>query len=180
MLPAHFLLQPTLQNKVVKILPLREEDFEMLYSIASDPLIWVQHPNKNRYQREAFLNFFIGAMKSGGAFMVLDAVTGVPIGSSRFCDAGNDTINCIAIGYTFLARSHWGGKYNPALKKLMIDYAFQFVEKIIFHIGAENARSQKAIERVGAKKVGEMEMEYYGEPCKLNYVYQIDKEGLYN
>ena len=175
MLPPNFPLQPTLQNEAVKIRPLIEEDFETLYSIASDPLIWEQHPNKNRYQKEAFQNFFKGAIESGGAFFVLDAVTEEPIGSTRFCDAGKEDTNCIAVGYTFLARSHWGGRYNPALKKLMIDYALQFVDHIVFHIGAVNIRSQKALERVGAIKVAEIEMEYYGEPSKLNFVYQIDK-----
>ncbi len=175
MLPPNFPLQPNLQNEAVKIRPITEADFETLYSIASDPLIWEQHPNKNRYQKEAFQNFFKGAVESGGAFVVLDAATNELIGCTRFCNAGKDDANCIAIGYTFLARNHWGGMYNPALKKLMIDYALQFVDHIIFHIGAVNIRSQKAIERVGAKKVAEIEMEYYGEPSKLNFVYQIDK-----
>lgn len=172
-----FDLQPTIENEWVAIRPLLQQDFETLYSIASDPLIWEQHPNKNRYQKEAFKNFFKGAIESGGAFMVTDIKTGEPIGSSRFCNAENGDGDAIAIGYTFLARSHWGGRYNQALKKLMIDHAFKYVNSIIFHIGALNIRSQKAIEKTGANKVGEIEMEYYGEPLKLNFVYQINKEN---
>ncbi|MEO7310806.1 MAG: GNAT family N-acetyltransferase [Chitinophagaceae bacterium] len=175
MITPDFQLQPTLQNEFVKIRPLAAEDFDTLYLVASDPLIWEQHPNKNRYQLEAFQNFFKGAMESGGAFLVFDTQTNETIGSSRFCDAEEDDPSCVAIGYTFLARDHWGSTYNQALKKLMIDHAFRFVDRVVFHIGAENRRSQNAIEKVGAKKVAEIEMEYYGEPSKLNFTYQIDK-----
>lgn len=169
-----FNIQPTLENEFVKIEPLKESDFETLYAVASDPLIWEQHPNKDRYKREVFENFFKGAIESGGAFLVFDNKTNKPIGSSRFYDY-NPTNKSILIGYTFFARSHWGSTYNPALKSLMIDYAFQFVNAVIFHIGAVNIRSQKAIERLGAVKVAELEVEYYGEPSKLNFVYEIKR-----
>jgi len=171
-----FELQPTLENEFVKIRPLREDDFEILYSVASDPLIWEQHPNKNRYKRDVFDTFFKGAMESKGGFLVFDAGTGKPIGSSRYCEL-NEEKKSVEIGYTFLARDHWGTTYNRALKTLMLDHAFKFVNSAIFHIGAVNIRSQKAIEKLGAKKIGEAEMEYYGEPPKFNFIYQIEKES---
>ncbi len=170
-----FNLQPILENEFVKIQPLKESDFEALYHIASDPLIWEQHPNKDRYKREVFEIFFKGAMESGGAFLVFDKQTGESIGSSRYYDYNQEN-KSLLIGYTFFARSHWGSKYNPALKQLMLQYAFQFVDSVIFHIGANNMRSQKAIERLGASKVGELEVKYYGEETKLNVVYEIRKE----
>ena len=169
-----FNLQPTLENEFVKIQPLKESDFEILYGIASDPFIWEQHPNKERYKREIFEIFFKGAVESGGAFLVFDKQTGEAIGSSRFYELDSDK-NSVAIGYTFFAKDHWGSTYNPALKKLMLNHAFQFVDSVYFHIGALNIRSQKAIERLGAKKVSEIEMEYYGEPSKLNFLYEIKK-----
>ena len=49
------LLQPTLENIEVKLLPLQESDFERLYEVASDPLVWAQHPNKNRRAQRAQL-----------------------------------------------------------------------------------------------------------------------------
>lgn len=170
-----FNLQPTLENEFIKIVPLKEEDFEMLYAIASDPLIWEQHPNKDRYKREVFETFFKGAMESQGAFLVFDKQTGKLIGSSRYYEADEEK-KTIAIGYTFIARDHWGGTYNPALKNLMMEHAFQHFDAVIYHIGALNIRSQKAMEKLGGKKTGELEMEYYGEPNKLNFVYEIRKE----
>lgn len=170
-----FNLQPTLENEFVRIQPLREEDFEALYTVASDPMVWEQHPNKDRYKQEVFENFFKGAIESKGAFLVLDQQTNNVIGSSRFYEWEPEK-RTVAIGYTFFARDHWGGRYNPALKKLMMDHAFQFADSVFYHIGAQNIRSQKAIERLGAKKVSEIEMAYYGEPSKLNFLYEIRKE----
>lgn len=170
----NFELQPSLANEFVRIEPLKETDFETLYHVASDPLIWEQHPNKDRYKREVFQVFFEGAIESNGAFLVYDAKTNEPIGSSRFYDLDIEK-NLILIGYTFFARDHWGSIYNPALKKLMIDHAFRFVDSVIFHIGASNIRSQRAIERLGAKKIDELEVKYYGEDNKLNFVYEIRK-----
>ena len=170
-----FELQPTLENDLIKIKPLHAIDFEALYRIASDPLIWEQHPNKDRYQKEKFETFFKGAIESQGAFLVYNNKTGIPIGSSRFYEFDNEK-KTISIGYTFISRDCWGKNYNRALKLLMINHAFRFVDKIIFHIGANNIRSQKAIEKLGATKTGEVEMEYYGEPKRLNFIYTIHKK----
>jgi RimJ/RimL family protein N-acetyltransferase len=174
-----FNLQPIdLKNEIILLIPLQENDFEELYVVASDPLVWEQHPNKLRYQRDVFQNYFEGAMLSKGAFLIRDTKTNEVIGSSRFYDyieKENSTETSVLIGYTFIGRKFWGKGYNKALKKIMLDYAFQFVDKVYFHIGAFNIRSQKAIEKIGALKVDEFEVEYYGEESKLNFVYLITK-----
>lgn len=175
MITKDFDLQPELENDLVRIKPLGEDDFEMLYKVASDPLIWEQHPNKDRYKREVFETFFKGAIESKGAFLVFNNQTGKPIGSSRYYGFNKEDCS-VSVGYTFLAKDHWGTVYNSALKKLMLDHAFKYVSKVYFHIGAVNIRSQKAIEKLGAEKIDEVEMEYYGEEKKLNFVYQIEKE----
>jgi N-acetyltransferase len=145
-----------------------------LYNAASDPLIWEQHPNKNRYQRPAFENYFKGAIESGGAFLVRDTATNAIIGSSRYSDY-NAATNTVSIGYTFFTRSCWGRGHNYALKKLMLAHIFLFVDAVNFYIGAVNKRSQISIERFGAIKTGEAET-YYGEAPKLDYVYTITKQ----
>lgn len=132
-------LQPILENETVKLLPLKEENFETLYQVAADPLIWEQHPNKDRYQRAIFQNFFEGAMASKGAFLIIDKTTNEVMGSSRFYDF-DEIKKSILIGYTFYGRKYWGSAYNPQVKKLMLDYAFQFADKVYFHIGALNIR----------------------------------------
>lgn len=168
--------QAILENKLVQLVPLQEFDFERLYEVASDPLIWEQHPNKDRYQRAVFERFFKGAIESGGAYLILDIDSKEVIGSTRYYDYDQEKSH-VFIGYTFVGRKFWGQGYNPSFKKLMIDYAFQFVDQVMFHIGAQNIRSQMAIERLNAVKVGEEEVAYYGEASKLNFVYQISKAG---
>ena len=169
-------IQPTLESATVLLKPLKEEDFETLYQTASDPKIWEQHPNKDRWQRDVFLNYFQGAMESGGAFLIIDKATGEVAGSTRFYDY-NGKEKSILIGYTFYATKYWGTGLNPAVKQLMMDHIFQYVQKIHFHIGAANLRSQIAIQRLGAIKIGEENVAYYGEPSKLNFVYEIIKAG---
>jgi N-acetyltransferase len=167
-------IQPILENADLRLIPLRSEDFEPLYAVASDPKIWEQHPNKDRWQRDVFAKFFQGAIESGGAFKIIDKKTGEIAGSTRFYDY-NESDRSILIGYTFYATKFWGKGLNPAVKELMLDYIFRFVDKVHFHIGATNKRSQIAIERLGARKVGEESVAYYGEPPKLNFVYEVLK-----
>jgi RimJ/RimL family protein N-acetyltransferase len=154
MLSTDYNLQPeTLQNTLIKLVPFQESDTEQLYKVASDPKIWENHPSKTRYQREEFQLFLDSAVTSKSAFLVYDIATNVLIGSTRFYNL--DTINStIAIGYTFLAKKYWGGGHNKAMKKLLIDYAFQYVDTILFHIGETNIISQKAIAKIGATKKG--------------------------
>jgi len=166
-------LQPIdLQNELVQLVPLSAADFEELYAVASDPLIWEQHPNPDRYQRTVFSNYFDGAIASKGAFLIKDAQTGVAIGSSRFYDHKPE-LGEIKIGYTFFSRSCWGKPYNSNVKHLMLDHAFTFVDRVVFHVGASNFRSQKAMEKLGAIKTGEEEVAYFGEASRWNFVYEI-------
>lgn len=174
-----FPLQPTLQNEHVALYPLLEGDFEALFAVAADSRIWEQHPNRDRWKREVFQNYFDGAMKSGGAFKIVDVSTGNIIGSTRFYDFDPED-SSILIGYTFYAVDCWGKGFNPQVKKLMLDYAFQYVDKVIFHVGAQNYRSQVAMGRLGAIKTGQIDVAYYGEPPKTNFVYEITREMWVN
>jgi RimJ/RimL family protein N-acetyltransferase len=169
-----FSIQPNLKNEKATLRPLEEDDFEALYQTASDPLIWSQHPNKTRYQREVFKVFFEGAMKSKGAFIIKDAHTHEIAGSTRYYDY-DPVKKLILIGYTFYATKYWGTGLNLSVKKTMLDYIFQFVNIVHFHIGANNVRSQIAITRLGAKKIGEINVAYFGEPPAINHIYQIEK-----
>lgn len=166
--------QPMLQNELVCLQPLQPGDFDSLYTVASDPLIWEQHPNKNRYRKEIFESFFEGAILSNGAFLITEQSSKEIVGSSRFCE-WDMTTKTVQIGYTFLARKFWGRGYNQAIKKLMLDYAFQFADKVHFHVGCENWRSRTAMERLGGKLVGEIIVAYYGDTPKNNVIFEINK-----
>lgn len=168
--------QPVLENDQVILYPLREDDFEVLFQVAADPAIWEQHPNKDRWQREVFQTFFTGAMDSKGAFKIIDKNNRAIIGSTRFYDY-NEEKNSIFIGYTFYATAWWGKGVNRAVKKLMLEYAFTSAEQVLFHVGAQNIRSQVAMSRIGAEKTGEESVAYFGEPTRQNFVYRILKDN---
>ncbi|MGK6350964.1 GNAT family N-acetyltransferase [Parapedobacter sp. DT-150] len=162
---ADFPFPPQLENDRAILLPLQEADFDALYTIASDWKVWEQHPQSDRWKEGIFRVFFDGAMRSKGAFKIVDKDTGMVAGSTRFYHGGADQQD-ILIGYTFYATRYWGTGLNPAVKKLMLDYAFQFVRIVHLHVGATNYRSQKAVEKLGARKIAETP----------DFVYEIRQE----
>ena|SRR6218665_1818524 len=169
-------IQPLLENNRVYLIPLVEGDFESLYQVASDPLLWEQHPNNDRWQKDVFKNFFEGALASNGAFKIVDKTSGKVIGSTRFYNYDKNS-NSVFIGYTFYERAQWGTGVNSSVKKLMLEYAFENIEVVHFHVGAINKRSQIAVERLGAIKTGEENIAYYGEAPRFNFLYELRKEN---
>lgn len=164
-----FDLQPHLVGELVELRPMRADDFDDLYPVASDPLIWEQHPRRDRWQEAVFRAFFDQGLASGGALVAIDRATGRLIGSSRF-HLHDDEPDAIEIGWTFLARSHWGGRYNREMKRLMLRHAFRFVPRVFFLVGTSNGRSQRAMEKIGAVRDGVRTIEG-GLP---HFVYRID------
>lgn len=145
--------QPVLRGDLLELRPLRADDFDTLFGVAEDPLIWEQHPERTRYQEATFQAFFEEALASGGALVALDRATDRIIGSSRYhgYDAEHSVIE---IGWSFLARAYWGGRYNGEMKRLMVEHAFRTVQRVIFIIGPDNRRSQRAVEKLGAVRAG--------------------------
>lgn len=143
-------LQPTLIGERVIVRPVQASDWDGLFAAASDPKIWEQHPESDRYTENVFKRYFDGAMASGSAFALVDKTSGRIIGSSRYWGYDEDTRE-IEIGWTFLARDYWGGAYNAEIKQLMLAHAFSFVDCVIFWIGANNLRSRRATEKIGGK-----------------------------
>ena len=166
-----FDLQPTLQGTLLQLRPLRKEDWDDLLAVAGDPLIWEQHPEPDRYTEKVFRGFFREAMQSGGALIVIDAQDGRVIGSSRFHDYDPEKSE-VEIGWTFLARRYWGGAYNRELKQLMLQHAFQFVRRVNFLVGAQNFRSQKAMEKIGGVR---KESRIDAKTGLLNLVFEIQR-----
>ena len=168
-------LQPTLQGKLLQLRPLAPGDFEDLLSAASDPLIWEQHPENTRYRRDVFERFFATAMASRGAFAILDCATSQVAGSSRYYEY-DPQAKSVFIGYTFLRRTHWGGSYNAELKHLMLTHAFQYVDRVLFHVGETNFRSQKALSKIGAQPFGKVQ--FPEDQGRISLVFKIDRKDF--
>lgn len=153
MTPAPFDLQPVLEGRLLHLRPLVPADFDALHAAAGDPLIWAQHPESDRWTEPVFRRYFEGAIRSGGAFAVIERATGRMVGSSRY-DHLDPVASEVEIGWTFLERRLWGGEHNREMKTLMIEHAFRFVERVFFVVGEDNQRSRKALEKIGARFVG--------------------------
>jgi RimJ/RimL family protein N-acetyltransferase len=143
--------QPVLEGEDILLRPLAPDDWDALFAIASDPLIWEQHPAHDRWQEPVFRSFFDDALANRGALVAVDRVSGAVIGSSRYQGLEEADGGSVEIGWTFLARSHWGGRYNHEMKRLMLAHALASVAECRFLVGEINTRSRRALERIGAR-----------------------------
>lgn len=173
----HFDLQPTLIGELLELRPLKPKDFDALFDAASDPLIWEQHPESDRFIRDVFQTYFDGALESGGAFAIIERKTERMIGSSRYWNFDPEQSE-IEIGWTFLERRFWGGAYNHELKRLMLEHAFRFVEQVIFVVGESNFRSQKALEKIGATFLRKIQKCDGRQLPQTNLVFKIDRASF--
>ena len=101
------------------------------------------------------------AVKAAGLVFVsgtspADAATGAIIGSTRYYDWWPQSRE-IAIGFTFLTRPYWGGGANHEMKQLMLSHAFKWADTVWFHVGEHNARSRRALEKIGARFTHQVE-----------------------
>ena len=164
--------QPTLRGEHVQLRPIRADDLDALHAAAADPLVWEQHSERNRHERPVFERFFAGALECGGGLVALDAAGNV-IGSSRYYD-WDPSDRSVVIGYTFLARSYWGTGANREMKRLMLDHAFRWAKTAWFHVSPGNVRSQRALERIGARLDRRQDVSV-GGVMSPRLIYRIDR-----
>ena len=173
---ANLNLQPTLVGDTITLRPLAASDFEALYQAAADPKIWAQHPDTRRYRRDVFEErFFRPGLECAGTLVVVANESGDLIGSSRFYEWEPEQRE-ISVGYTFLARSHWGGPTNAEMKRLMLTHAATAADWAWFHIGEANLRSRRAVEKLGAELVRSENRELEGRPFVQLY-YRLPLSG---
>ena len=170
--------QPVLETERLLLRPLAPGDWQALFAVASDPEIWAIHPAHDRWQEPVFRAFFDDALANRGAMVIIDRASGEIIGSSRW--QGYDPANggSVEIGWTFLARSHWGGRDNPELKRVMLRHAFQFVGRVLFRVGDTNLRSRRAMEKIGGRLTNEVEGLNHGGREIVHVIYEITRDSF--
>ena len=144
-----FDFDPVLEGAMLRVRPIHTGDLEALYAVAADPLVWAQHPAKQRSQRPVFEKWFADALGQH-ALVVEEKATRRVIGSSRYY-GWDSAAREVAIGFTFIGRDHWGGGTNAQLKRLMLDHAFKWANTAWFHVDPANTRSRKAMEKIGGR-----------------------------
>lgn len=170
--------QPTLDTERLAIRPLAEADREALYEVASDPMVWEQHPIHDRWRREVFDAFFDEALREGGALAVELKDSGRMVGSSRYGKLDPDEGGSIEIGWTFLARECWGKGLNHELKRAMLAHAFAHVELVEFRVGDTNYRSRNALEAIGAVRTDRYELGKYQGKRVVHLYYEIERRNF--
>lgn len=168
--------QPVLDGERLLLRPLRSDDFETIFAIARDPLVWAMHPQHDRWQEEVFRAFFASALAGGGAIAVIDKATDEVIGSSRWERFDRSRGGSVEIGWTFLARSHWGGVINRELKRMMLLHAFEWVERAIFRVSQDNLRSRRAMEKIGARLTENATVEATASGMVRHVIYEITRK----
>lgn len=170
--------QPVLEGERLLLRPLQAEDWNTLFAVASDPQIWALHPAHDRWQEPVFRAFFEDALAKGGALAVIDRSTGQIIGSSRFQEHRETDGGSVEIGWTFLARSHWGGSYNAEMKRLMLAYALRWVERVDFRVGETNLISRRAMEKIGGRLSERTERVVMAGEEVVHMIYEIDRASF--
>lgn len=170
--------QPVLEGERLLLRPLRADDWDALYAVASDPQIWALHPAHDRWREPVFREYFEDALAKGGALAVLDKASGRIAGSSRFQAYDPAEGGSVEIGWTFLARSHWGGRHNAEMKRLMLAHAFRWVERVDFRVGEGNLISRRAMEKIGGRLSERTERVAMGGAEVVHVIYEIDRAGF--
>lgn len=171
--------QPTLEGERLLLRPLRRDDWEGLFAIASDPQVWAVHPAHDRWQEPVFRAFFEDALAKGGALAVVERESGTIVGSSRYQNFDPAGGGSVEIGWTFLARRLWGGSYNAEMKRLMLAHALGSVERVRFVVGEDNVISRKAMTKIGGRLTDEIdERPMAGGAIARHVVFEIDRAGF--
>jgi len=152
-------------------------DWQEMFTVAADPKIWALHPVNNRHTEPVFRAFFDSAIASGSAFSFVDQQCGKIIGSSRYYGY-NPASSEIEIGWTFLARTYWGGSYNLEIKRLMLAHAFKFVDTVVFWVGETNWRSQRAMQKIGGVRRPELQPRLLDGKTYAFVVFEIPKRDF--
>lgn len=169
-------LQPVLEGERLLLRPLREDDREALFAVASDPQIWAVHPAHDRWQEPVFRAFFADALEHGGALAVIECASGEIVGSSRFQGYDPADGGSVEIGWTFLARRLWGGGYNAEMKRLMLAHALQSVRRADFRVGEHNVISRGAMENIGGVLSDREDITIMGGEPHRHVIYEITRE----
>jgi len=170
-------MQPVLEDERVLLRPLRADDWDALFAVAADPAIWAMHPAHDRWQEPVFRAYFDEGLAQNGALVIIDRATGAIIGASRY-DRLLAQEGEVEIGWTFLARSHWGGVYNRSIKRLMIAHALTRYDAAIFLVGEQNLISRRAMEKIGGVLTDRRETVPRGSEMIEHVIYRITREDF--
>ncbi|MBL7813742.1 MAG: GNAT family N-acetyltransferase [Saprospiraceae bacterium] len=149
----------SLEGHLIRLEILEPRHLYVMEAIASNPLIWQNLPIEG-WRNDVFWRWAYDSLecqKKGQAFVfvVIDQHSGKIVGTTRYQDMDCQH-NKTDIGWTWYDPSVWGKGYNFEAKKLMLTHAFEVwkVGRVGFKVDERNMRSQRALEKIGARCEG--------------------------
>lgn len=150
------LLRAALANAFVRLEPIEERHREDLRRAGADPDLWrFASVNQHNENFDAWMDQRLGAQPEDLTFVVIDLPTREVVGSSSYL-AHSAPNRRIEIGWTWYAKKAWAGPVNPSCKRLMFAHAFDVLglNRVELKLSALNARSWRAVEKLGARFEG--------------------------
>ena len=144
----------TLTGRLVRLVPLRREHAEGLWTASRDPRTWrwlsIAQPAAWA-ELEAWLDDALAASAAGTEIPFVTVSRDRVVGSTRFL-ALHPEHRSVEIGWTWLHPSAWGTGVNVEAKLLMLRQAFETwgVRRVELKTDARNERSRGAMEAMGA------------------------------
>ena len=153
-----------LKGKYVYLEALQPEHYDVLLRLAKDERIWEFTKTLliNDTYEQQFREYLNVPLNPANAetirgFVIRETQTNDIIGMTRFYDIDekNKRLN---IGYTWYLPRVWGKVHNKECKLLLLNYVFDKLNfnRAGFEVAHQNIRSQKAVEKIGGVREGEL------------------------
>jgi RimJ/RimL family protein N-acetyltransferase len=144
-----------LENNIVKLTPLKQNDFDKIVSFSiNEPELWT-HSLIQANSPEKMKTYFDKALdgrknKNSYAFLVYDKRKNKYAGSTRFYDIQVDNAS-LQLGFTWYGKEFQGTGINKNCKYLLLEFAFDVLkmERVEFRADNENQRSINAMKSIG-------------------------------
>jgi RimJ/RimL family protein N-acetyltransferase len=149
-----------LEGNHVRLEPLASDHAPDLFAVAQDEEVWrwlYVGPPATVADLQSWIAVAL-AGQAGGTdlpFAVIDRASGRAIGSTRYLNV-EPAHRHLDIGWTWYGRAFWRTAVNTECKYLLLRHAFEALGcvRVGFTTDLRNARSQQAIERLGATREG--------------------------
>lgn len=143
----------TLQRGALRLEPMAEADIPALVALAEhnrDELLYINGTQRLDWYRSALLD-----LREQRALPFVIRLGEQMVGTTRFADFMN-TLPACEIGWTWIERAQHGTGLNATIKYLMLRHAFENwrMVRVQLKTAASNLRSQRAIEKLGARREG--------------------------
>jgi RimJ/RimL family protein N-acetyltransferase len=173
-----------LQGQNIALRPLQFDNLDDLFAASQDPDIWRLTSVDYSVPENFYPNFTaaLHARDTGKCypFVICLADSGQIIGTTRLLDIAQEDRK-LEIGVTWLASQYWGSGANTVCKYLLLEYCFDVLRthRVQFRAKAENARSRRALEKIGAVFEGILrkdKIEPGGQPRNTAFFSILDDE----